>query len=85
MKPIRLSGHAAEQLRFRGTEIAEIEKTIREGLWKSAKSGRFECRMDFAFGKQWNNKIYRTKQVRPIFIETDNEILVITVYTYYFD
>lgn len=28
--------------------------------------------------------IYATKQVRPVFVDEANEIVVITVYTYYF-
>ena len=32
-----------------------------------------------------NGKIYAIKQVRPIFVEEAAEIVVITVYTYYFD
>jgi len=45
---------------------------------------RFECRMNFTFEQEWNGKVYQTKQVRPIFVEETDEILVITVYTYYF-
>ena len=45
--------------------------------------GRLECRMIFAFGHEWNGKEYQTKQVRPIFVEEADEIVVITVYTYY--
>jgi hypothetical protein len=29
-------------------------------------------------------KRYATKQVRPIFVEEEREIVVVTVYTYYF-
>jgi len=40
---------------------------------------RFECRKDFAFSSEWNKKYYDTKQVRPIFVEEHNEIIVATV------
>ncbi|MCL0033512.1 hypothetical protein M1M99_01700 [Thermodesulfovibrionales bacterium] len=30
-------------------------------------------------------KFYKTKQVRPIFAEEENEIVVVTVYVYYFN
>ena len=43
-----------------------------------------QCRKDFVFGKDWNGKTYRTKQVRPIFVEEADEIVVVTVYVYYF-
>ena len=84
MKAIRLSGHARENLRYRGVEEREIFEAIRTAPWSPAELGRFECRKDFAYGQEWNGKFYRTKQVRPIFVEEAEEIVVITVYAYYF-
>ncbi len=83
-KPIRLSGHARLQLPFRGATEEEIIQAIRSENWSPAELGRLECRKDFPFGKEWNEKKYATKQVRPIFVEEDTEIVVVTVYTYYF-
>lgn len=84
MKRIRLSGHAKEQLYFRGTTEEEITETIRTTPWQSAELGRLECRKDFIFENEWNKKYYKIKQVRPIFAEEEMEIVVITVYTYFF-
>jgi hypothetical protein len=47
--------------------------------------GRLECRRDFAYGKDWNGRMYAVKQVRPIFVDEPDGIVVVTVYTYYFD
>jgi hypothetical protein len=33
---------------------------------------------------QIEKKYYETKQVRPVFVETTEEIIVVTVYVYYF-
>jgi len=41
-------------------------------------------RRDFAFNDVWSGKQYGTKQVRPIFVEEADEIVVVTVYVYYF-
>lgn len=84
MKPVRLSGHARQQLPYRGTTEDEIAEAIRTEDWGPAELGRLECRKDFPFGREWNGKRYATKQVRPIFVEEDSEIVVVTVYTYYF-
>ncbi|MCL0059972.1 hypothetical protein M1O57_04765 [Dehalococcoidia bacterium] len=84
MKPIRLSGHARSQLPFRGVTEEEIKETIQSETWSPAELGRLECRKDFPFGKEWNKKVYATKQVRPIFVEEATEIIVVTVYSYYF-
>src|ERR1035438_2904040 len=49
---------------------------------RPAPQGRQETSKEFAHGRDWNGPIYATKRVRPIFVETPTEIVVITVYTY---
>jgi hypothetical protein len=83
-KPIRLSGHARQQLAFRGTTEEEIVSAIRGDAWEAAEGGRLECRKDFVFGALWNGRHYAHKQVRPVFVEEPEEIIVVTVYVYYF-
>lgn len=82
-KPIRLSAHAKLQLRFRGTNEEEVTKAIRTRAWQPAEQGRLECRRDFPYNADWNGKHYATKQVRPIFADDPDEIVVVTVYVYY--
>ena len=43
-----------------------------------------ECRRDYVFDSVWNRRHYAVKQVRPIFVEEPTEIVVVTVYVYYF-
>ena len=83
MKPIRLSGHARQQLAYRGASEGEVVEAIRTADWAPAELGRLECRKDVAFGAEWHGKRYATKQVRPIFVEEEDEIVVVTVYVYY--
>ena len=83
MKPIRLSAHALRYITKRGFTIAEVEERIRNGKWEPAELGRMECRKTFAFSREWNERVYATKEVRPIFVEEADEIVVVTVYTYY--
>ncbi len=83
-KPIKFSGHASQQLRFRGTTEAEVNDAIRTAAWYPAENGRMECRRDLPFDAIWNGRHYTAKQVRPIFVEEPNEIVVVTVYVYYF-
>ena len=84
MKPIGLSLHAREQIFFRGTTEEEIIETIRTSQWEPAELGRLQCKKDFPYEKEWNKMYYNKKQVRPIFVEEEDEIVVITVYTYFF-
>jgi hypothetical protein len=83
-KPIVLSGHANRQLQFRGTTESEVADAIRTEPWHPAEGERIECRKDFPFDGLWNGRVYSTKQVRPVFVEEPNEIVVVTVYVYYF-
>jgi hypothetical protein len=71
-------------MRRRGFTINEVEEAIRTAPWQPAELGRLDCRKDFPYGKEWNGKTYTTKQVRPVFVEEASEIVVVTVYTYYF-
>jgi hypothetical protein len=84
LKPVRLSAHALSYTTKRGFTLDEVEDAIRSSLWESAELRRLQCRKNFPFNREWNGKIYETKQVRPIFVEQADEIVVITVYTYYF-
>jgi hypothetical protein len=80
MKPIRFSAHALSYMAKRGFTVAEVEDTNTD--WPVG-TGRMECRKAFPFNREWNKKLYATKEVRPIFVEEADEIVVVTVYTYY--
>ncbi len=84
MKPVRLSQHAAGYAKMRAFTAAEAEQAIRTCPWEPAELRRFQCRLNLPYGQEWHGKIYQTKQVRPIFVEQRDEILIVTVYTYYF-
>jgi hypothetical protein len=83
MKPIRLSRHAQEQLLFRGGTAREVDEAIRASPWEPAELGRLECRQNFRFQREWHGVFYAIKQVRPIFVDEPDEIVVVTVYVYY--
>ena len=83
-KPIRLSGHARKQLQFRGATEQEVVEAILTEPWGSAELGRLDCRKSHLFNAEWNGHYYGTRQVRPIFVDEPDEIVVVTVYVYYF-
>ncbi len=43
-----------------------------------------ETSKEFAFETCRNGRFYAKKMVRPIFVEEEDEIVVITVYVYYY-
>ena len=81
---IRLSAHARNQVARRGVNESEVISAIRTSPWQPAELGRLECRKDFAYQSEWNGTFYSTKQVRPIFVKEAEEIVVVTVYSYFF-
>ena len=83
-KPIRLSGHARGRLQGRGTSEQEVIEAIQTEPWQPAERGRLECRKNFPFNAEWNRNHYVTKQVRPVFADDPSEIVVVTIYVYYF-
>jgi hypothetical protein len=84
VKPIRLTKHAQEQSAERGATVAEVRAAINKGSREPAKHGREMYRYNFAFNRFWQGKKYPVKQVAPVIKNEANEIVVITVYTFYF-
>jgi len=84
MKPIQFSHHALGYRERRGFTTQEVEEAIRTCPWRATERGKLECRKDYPFGADWNGKRYTIKQVRPIFSDEPDAIVVVTVYTYYF-
>jgi hypothetical protein len=68
----------------RGATAAEVREAIQKGSREPAQHGREMCRYNFAFNRSWQGKQYLIKQVAPVVKDEANEIVVITVYTFYF-
>ena len=83
-KPIRLSAHARGYLARRGFTEAEVSDAIRSSNWQPSRQGRWEASKVFAYNADWNGTFYANKRVRPIFVEEATEVVVVTVYTYFF-
>ena len=83
-RPFRLSGHAQGYLTRRGFNEREVKETIRNSPWGSVRGSRLEAMMEFENNAEWNGTYYATKRVRPILVEEPDEIVVVTVYTYFF-
>jgi hypothetical protein len=84
MKSVRLTKHAFEQCALRGTNQAEIAQAIERGTREPAKHGRLLCKFNFPYNGLWQGKPYAIKQVAPVIKEEADDIVVITVYTFYF-
>lgn len=84
MSSVRFSKHAQLQMKERGVEEHEVIEAITQGEELPARQGRKKFRKNFVYGQTWGGKIYKTKQVVPVTIEEKGEIIIITVYSFYF-
>ena len=58
----------------------EILLLTREQL----KDNKIMCRLNLPYNNIWLDTSYPIKQVAPVIVEEGDEIIVITVYTFYF-
>jgi len=84
MNRIILSLHAKQQMAERGASSREVIETITKGESSPAKHGRIMYRKNFQYNNKWGNEFYHIKQVMPIVKKDANNIIVVTVYTFYF-
>ena len=83
-KHIRFTAHSLQRIAKRGTSKQEVIEAISDGLREPAKGNKIMCRLNLPYNKVWIDTIYPIKQVAPVIVEEEKEIVVITVYTYYF-
>ena len=84
MKTITFSSHAKEQMVERGASAQEVIESIHRGDKFPAKHARIAHRYNFQYNSHWGKNFYHIKQVMPVTKEEANEIIVVTVYTFYF-
>jgi len=84
VKPIEIDDHTRHRMDLRGTTEDEVVVTIREAKKEGAKNKRFQSRKSFPCGQEWNGRKYNTKQIKVIYQELENAIIVDTVYVFYF-
>jgi len=79
----RLIEHAKERATERGAKEDEIQTVLSTGSEVQVKKGRKGKEMVFEYGKEWLGKSYPQKKVRAIYVEENEEIVVITVKVFY--
>ncbi len=84
MKPVRLTRHAVQQCVERGASESEVVAAIAHGVREQARHGRWMYRLSFEYGATWRGESYALKQVAPVVAEEQNELVVVTVYVFYF-
>lgn len=80
---IKFVEHAKERMIARGASEAEVEKVLLLGTDIPAKKGRKAKEMTFEYEEYWLGKVYPQKKVVVIYVEENDEIIVITAKVFY--
>ncbi len=83
-KRIIFTDHSLSRIAKRGTTKEEVIESIENGKSEPAKDNRIMHRLNLPYNKIWIDTIYPIKQVAPVVVENEDELIVITVYTFYF-
>lgn len=83
-KPIVFSKHARERCARRGASEADVEAAIRNGKREPAQRGLWIYRLNLQYNREWDGTRYAIQQVAPVVAEEADRIVVVTVYTFYF-
>ncbi len=78
------SDHALQKMEQRGVTEREVLEAVQRGERMPAKKGRLSFRLNFDFNNYWGGKHCPVKQVVPVAVEENGEIVVVTVYAFYF-
>jgi hypothetical protein len=83
-KPVYFTRHAAKRMIERNVKEDEVIHTIKNRQWQPAEEERFSASEVFPFNDYHYGRYYKFKEVVPVFREEKESILVITVYSFFF-
>jgi hypothetical protein len=83
-KPIVFSNHARKRMHERGADEDDVIKAIRIGEREAAQRGLILYRLNLEFHREWDGRYYRMQQIAPVVAEEADRLVVVTVYTFYF-
>jgi len=84
LKPIVFTTHARQRMRERGAREEDVLEAIRIGEREPAQRGLTLYRLNLDFKREWDGRYYGVQQVAPVVVEEADQIVVVTVYTFYF-
>lgn len=70
-------------MRERGVTEQEVKEVIRRGRPSDARVPRLRLEMVFTAGYDWKGRPYPHKLVKAIFVRRGDEVVIVTVYSYY--
>jgi len=83
-KPVVFTPHARQRMKERGASEEAVREAIRIGAREPGKEGRILYRLNVAFKQYWDGRYFGMQQVAPVVVDEKDRLVVITVYTFYF-
>ena len=80
---IEFPDHARLQMTERGVTVEEVETVIEHGSLSDARESRLARELVFTEGYPWLGRYYPHKRVRVIFVRQAENVVIVTVYSYY--
>lgn len=68
----------------RGVTAWQVEQAVSNGERVEAMGGRVAFSKNFPYGDEWKGKQYAVKRVQVIAAQRGDDLVVVTVYAYYF-
>ena len=68
----------------RGAREEDVRAALRLGHREPAQRGLVLYRMNVEFKREWDGRYYGVQQIVPVVDEEAERIVVVTVYTFYF-
>ena len=83
-KPVVFTRHARERMRERGAREEDALAALRLGQRELTRRGLVQYRLNIEFKRDWAGRYYGVQQIVPVVDEEAGRIVVVTVYTFYF-
>jgi len=83
-KPVAFTAHARTRMQERGAREEDVREAIRIGQREPAQRGLVQYRLNLEFKRGWDGRYYGVQQVVPVVAEEKTRLVVVTVYTFYF-
>jgi hypothetical protein len=83
-KVITFTAHARDRMRERGAREEDVREAVRIGQREPAQRGLFLYRLNVEFKREWDGRYYGVQQIAPIVAEEEERLVVVTVYTFFF-
>ena len=68
----------------RGAREEDVHRAVRTGEREPAQRELVQYRLNLEFNREWNGRYYGVQQIVPVIAEEGERLVVVTVYTLYF-